>query len=72
MAKIDPTKEIIKGIAEMEAAAELLEEKAIQMKIICRKAKATMEGVSTPSIKKDISKVVEDALAKSRARRKRA
>jgi hypothetical protein len=72
MAKLDPTKEIMTVIAEAEAAAELMEEKAIQLKIICRKAKATMEGVSTPSIKKDLAKVVEDAMAKSRARRKRA
>jgi hypothetical protein len=68
----DPTKQIINGLDELEAAAELMEEKAIQMKIICRKAKATMGEVSTSPIKKDLEKVVADALAKSAARRKRA
>lgn len=71
MAKIDSTKDIIKVIAEAEAIADLMEEKAIQIKDICSKAKTAMEGVSTPSIKKD-SKAIEDALAKSIARRRRA
>jgi hypothetical protein len=73
MAKqIDPTKEIINALEELDAAAELMEEKAIQLKIICRKAKATMGEVSTSPIKKDLDKIVADALAKSEARRKRA
>lgn len=72
MAKPDTTKQIINGLDELEAAAELMEEKAIQLKDICRKAKATMGEVSTSPIKKDLAKVVEDALAKSHARRKRA
>ena len=71
MAKLDTTKDIMKVIAEAEAAAELMQEKAIQLKDICSKAKTAMEGVSTLSIKKD-SKAIEDALAKSIARRRRA
>jgi hypothetical protein len=72
MAKSETTKQIINGLDELEAAAELMEEKAIQLKIICRQAKAAMGEVSTSPIKKDLAKVVEDALAKSRLRRKRA
>jgi hypothetical protein len=72
MAKIDTTKQIINGLDELEAAAQLMEDKAIQLKDICRKAKATMGEVSTSPIKKDLDKIVADALAKSAARRKRA
>lgn len=73
MAKqLDPTKQIITAWDELEAAADLMHEKAIQMKLICRKAKATMGEVSTSPINKDLERIVADALAKSEARRKRA
>lgn len=75
MAKPDPNK-IIKEIdqleAEIEAIEKLMDEKATRLKIICRKAKAAMGEVSTSPIKKDLDKIVADALAKSEARRKRA
>lgn len=72
MPKHDTTKEIKIAWDELEAAADLMHEKAIQMKLICRKAKATMGDVSTSPIQKNLDKVVADALAKSEARRKRA
>lgn len=75
MAKPDPNK-IIKEIDQLEAEIEaielLMDEKATRLKDICRKAKAAMGEVSTSPIKKDLSRVVEDALVKSAARRKRA
>lgn len=65
-------KEIDKLEAEIEAIERLIDEKATRLKIICRKAKAAMGEVSTSPIKKDLNKIVADALAKSEARRKRA
>lgn len=65
-------KEIDKLEAEIEAIERLIDEKATRLKIICRKAKAAMGEVSTSPIKKDLDKIVADALAKSEARRKRA
>lgn len=65
-------KEIDKLEAEIEAIEQLIDEKATRLKIICRKAKAAMGEVSTSPIKKDLDKIVADALAKSEARRKRA
>lgn len=75
MIKPDPNKiikEIDKLEAEIEAIGQLLDDKATKLKDICRRAKAAMGEVSTSPIKKDLAKVVEDALAKSTARRKRA
>lgn len=72
MAKQDPSKLITKGWAELEAAAELMEEKAIQMKNICRQAKAAMGEVSTSPIQQHLDKIGADAVAKRRARMKRA
>lgn len=72
MAKPDPTRQIINEINELDALADLMQEKFTSIKEFCRKAKATMEGVSTPSIKKDLDKIAVDAVAKRRARMKRA
>jgi hypothetical protein len=48
-----------------------MEEKAASIKNICRKAKEKMEGVSTPSIKKDLEKIANEVVARRRARMKR-
>lgn len=67
----DPTKMIVTGWAELEAAAELMEEKAIQMKDICRRAKAAMGEVSTSPIQQHLDKIGADAVAKRRKRMNR-
>jgi len=70
MAK-DPTKQLEIDITELETLGELMQEKVTSIKEFCRKAKATMEGVSTPSIQKNLDKIAADAVAKRRARMKR-
>jgi hypothetical protein len=72
MPKRDTSTKIIKGLDELIAAADMMQEKAIQVKNMCREAMAEMGEVSTSPIKKDLAAVVADALAKSAARRKRA
>lgn len=72
MPKRDTSTQLNKVWDELYAAADLMEEKAAQVKNICREAMAKMGEVSTSPIKKDLAKVVADALAKSAARRKRA
>jgi hypothetical protein len=72
MAKPDPTRQIINEINELAAVADLMQEKVSSIKEFCRKAKATMGGVSTTPIKKDLEKIATDAVAKRRARMKRA
>ena len=75
MPKANPD-QIIKKIdqleAEIEAIEQLMDEKATKLKNICRLAKAALGEVSTSPIKKDLARIVEDALLKSSARRRRA
>jgi Spy/CpxP family protein refolding chaperone len=62
----------IDNIIELDALADLMIEKGQEIKSICRKAKAKLEGVLTPSLNgKDLSKLAADAVAKRRARKHR-
>lgn len=60
----------VNNLIELDALADLIEEKAIELKSLCRLAKAKMEGVLTPSLQgKHLSKLAADAVAKRRARK---
>lgn len=73
MAKADPTKMALEDITELETFCNLIDEKVASIKKFCLQAKARIaEGVSTPSINKDLEKIAADAVAKRRARLKRA
>lgn len=72
MPKSDPTKLLIKDITELNALGDLMQEKVDSIKAFCRKAMEKMEGVSTPSINNHLDKIAADAVAKRRARMKRA
>lgn len=65
------TDQLIKELNELEAMAELMEERASRMKNNCRRAKESLiAGVSTPAAPsaKDLSKVAADAVTRRRAR----
>lgn len=61
-------KKLLKLIDEAEALAELLKDKADEILLNCRTAKATTGGVSTPPNKLHLEKIAQEAVAKRMAR----
>lgn len=65
--------DIINRLRELQAVADLLEEKARKFRNDCRKAQMLLEGVSTPSARKGLSeKEMARIIAKRRVRLKKA
>ena len=57
-------KKIINELYEAEALAEMLMQKASDIKTKCRKAREKMAGVSTPAPKRDLNRLANRAVAK--------
>lgn len=65
--------DILKGFCELQAVAELMEEKARKFLNDCHKIQMLLEGVSTPSARKGLSeKEMARIIAKRRTRLKNA